>query len=102
MNPPYLKMKSVPKQFDYDEFTSRNYMYIFSELQSIIRNTSIAFLGTGLCSGIAEQCERLGFVSLYLHDGDTVSLSNLNRQSFEFVDIGNNKVSILKSGIRVF
>ncbi|MBY0415545.1 MAG: ThiF family adenylyltransferase, partial [Bdellovibrionales bacterium] len=47
----------------------------------------------------AEAATRLGVLNFTLVDGDTVEDHNLNRQSFEFEDIGKTKVDSLKKRI---
>jgi molybdopterin/thiamine biosynthesis adenylyltransferase len=83
--------------FAYNELISRNYMYVTDDIQQKIKNTKIAFFGTGLSSNIAEHCVRFGFMQLHLNDGDKVELSNLNRQAFSINDIGQSKSSAIKN-----
>ncbi|OGT31208.1 MAG: hypothetical protein A3E87_04825 [Gammaproteobacteria bacterium RIFCSPHIGHO2_12_FULL_35_23] len=85
--------------FSYENFISRNYLYINQELQSRISKIKLVFLGTGLSSNIALQCVRLGVLNFYLCDGDKVELSNLNRQIFKFADIGSFKTKVLEKNI---
>ncbi|MBX9702877.1 MAG: ThiF family adenylyltransferase [Silvanigrellaceae bacterium] len=87
------------EKFPYDEFVSRNYMYISSQVQKRIKDIKLSLLGTGLNSIIAENLVRLGVTNLYLHDNDKVELSNLNRQAYHYQDIGKNKVDALKNNL---
>ncbi len=84
------------KKFDYDKFVSRNYLYISPELQNKIKNTTLAFFGTGLSSSIVVACVRLGFTKFIFVDGDKVELHNLNRQDFIYKSVGRSKVKALK------
>jgi molybdopterin/thiamine biosynthesis adenylyltransferase len=70
---------------------SRNRIYISEAEQEQMRNTKIVFGGLGLGSVIAECALRMGFETLHLIDGDTVELSNLNRQNYTQSDIGKPK-----------
>ena len=87
------------QKFAYDDLISRNYLYLNQELQYEIRKTKLAFFGSGLSSNIALQATRLGFTNMYLHDGDKVELSNLNRQAFDCHDLGQYKVEALRKKI---
>lgn len=79
-----------------NEIFSRNHFYIDSALQKKIASAKVAFLGTGLASSIAEIMVRTGFVNFFLCDGDSIELSNLNRQNFISADIGKNKAATLR------
>lgn len=83
----------------YQELTSRNYSHISPHTQAKLKHLKVAFLGTGLSSLIAENCVRLGLTQLYLHDGDRVELSNLNRQTFKTEQIGSYKTEALKANL---
>lgn len=85
--------------FTYDDFISRNNKYIEQDVQHKIKKSKIVFFGAGLSSNIAEYCTRLGFQHIYLNDGDKIELSNLNRQLFNFDDIGKYKAEVLKERI---
>lgn len=85
--------------FDYDTFVKRNKGYISSELQEKIRHTRILFAGCGLGSGPVICAARTGFQHFVLIDGDTVDAHNLNRQFFDFDDVGSPKVEALKKHI---
>ncbi|MDR2908090.1 MAG: ThiF family adenylyltransferase [Bacteroidales bacterium] len=69
----------------------RNRLYIGEAEQEQIRRTKIVFGGLGIGSVIAECALRMGFETLHLIDGDTVELSNLNRQNYRLNDVGKPK-----------
>ncbi|MCK9393932.1 ThiF family adenylyltransferase [bacterium] len=77
--------------YSYQEFTSRNWLFINEGLQNKISKTKLFFAGCGLGSVIAETAVRVGFSNFLLVDGDNVEFSNLNRQIFTTEDIGKNK-----------
>lgn len=85
--------------FDYDTFIKRNNGYISATVQEKIRNTRILFAGCGLGSGPVICAARTGFQHFVLIDGDTVDAHNLNRQFFDFDDVGTPKVEALKKHI---
>lgn len=85
--------------FDYDTFTTRNSGYVSQETQNRIRSTRILFAGCGLGGGPVICAARTGFQHFVLIDGDTVDAHNLNRQFFDFEDVGMSKVEALKKHI---
>jgi molybdopterin/thiamine biosynthesis adenylyltransferase len=85
--------------FNYDEFTKRNSGYITAPVQDKIRNARVLFAGCGLGSGPVICAARSGFQNFVLIDGDTVDAHNLNRQFFDFDDVGTPKVEALKKHI---
>lgn len=74
---------------------SRNRIYISEEEQEKIRGFHILLGGAGIGSIIAECALRFGFESITVVDGDKVELSNLNRQNYEYEDIGKSKAECL-------
>ena len=70
----------------------RNYPYILKEEQAVLMRTTVALAGLGIGSVIAETLVRMGVGRLILVDGDTVELSNLNRQNYTRAQIGSTKV----------
>jgi molybdopterin/thiamine biosynthesis adenylyltransferase len=74
----------------------RNRLYITNQEQEVIKNTSILLAGAGIGSAIAECLLRLGFETLTIIDGDTVELTNLNRQNYIENDISIYKAEALK------
>jgi molybdopterin/thiamine biosynthesis adenylyltransferase len=55
--------------------------------------------GCGLGASTAIAATRMGFQHFVLIDGDTVDAHNLNRQFYDFDDIGSAKVAALKKHI---
>jgi molybdopterin-synthase adenylyltransferase len=84
----------------YFDFTTRNSGYISTETQEKIRNMHLFIAGCGIGSQAALALARLGVTRFTLIDGDTVSPSNLNRQSYYFDQIGLNKSKALADNIR--
>ena len=82
--------------FSYDQFVLRNAGYIQPATQEKIRNTRLLIAGCGMGSSPAMCAARLGFEKFILVDGDTVDAHNLNRQFYEFADVGKPKVEALK------
>jgi molybdopterin/thiamine biosynthesis adenylyltransferase len=74
----------------------RNSGYITQKGQSKIFKMNLLIAGCGVGSAPAEAAVRLGIKNFTLVDGDIVEIHNLNRQSFEFTDIGQSKVASLK------
>ncbi len=74
---------------------NRNRFYLSNEEQEIIKQTNILFGGAGIGSIIAESALRMGFESITIVDGDKVEESNLNRQNYNFSDIGTYKAEAL-------
>jgi molybdopterin/thiamine biosynthesis adenylyltransferase len=64
--------------------------------QEKFSNTSVAVVGVGMGSAIAEQLVRFGVKKLLIVDGDEVAESNLNRQIFIKSDIGRLKVEAVR------
>jgi len=85
--------------FDYNEFVKRNNGYIGAAIQDKIRNARVLFAGCGLGSGPVICAARTGFQNFVLIDGDIVDAHNLNRQFFDFDDVGTPKVEALKKHI---
>lgn len=84
----------------YSDLTLRNAGYVSADLQEKIKNTRILIAGCGVGSTIAEAVTRLGSNHITLADGDTVDTHNLNRQAFNFSDIGQPKVTALANRLR--
>jgi len=76
---------------------SRNRLYIDAKEQEIIKHYPIILGGAGIGSVIAECALRLGFENLTIVDGDTVELSNLNRQNYDETNVSSLKVEAIKS-----
>lgn len=89
----------MPVKFDYDTFVLRNQGYVSPETQATIHSKTLLFAGCGIGSGPAVAAARFGFEKFILVDGDTVDAHNLNRQFYDFADIGRPKVEALKGQI---
>lgn len=89
----------MSQDFDYDLFTTRNSGYVLPETQAIIRKKTLLIAGCGIGSSVAVCAARLGFENFILVDGDCVDAHNLNRQFYDFADIGKPKVDGLKDKI---
>lgn len=76
---------------------SRNRIYVSKFHQEKIKSTRILVAGCGIGSVIAECALRIGFENIILVDGDSVELSNLNRQNYLTSDIGISKCDSIKS-----
>lgn len=76
---------------DYSTLIDRNWGLIPDKIQAQIRSTKILVAGCGLGSNAAVLAARTGFSNFFLADGDTVELSNLNRQAFRLAHLGMNK-----------
>lgn len=74
---------------------ARNRLYIQEEEQEMIKNTPILFAGCGIGSNIAECALRFGFENITIVDGDTIELSNLNRQNYTEDNISQSKAESL-------
>lgn len=86
--------------FNYDTFVTRNTGYVESETQARIRSSRLLIAGCGLGASTAIAAARMGFQHFVLIDGDTVDAHNLNRQFYDFDDIGTPKVQALKKHIQ--
>lgn len=86
-------------QFDYDIFVTRNKGYVADTVQQKIRSSTLLIAGCGIGSSVAICAARMGFCHFVLVDGDVVDAHNLNRQFYDFTDIGQPKVEALKDKI---
>lgn len=82
-------------EFEYDAFTHDNAPLLSHGDQERLRGIRLLVAGCGAGSLLAEAAIRMGFEQLVLVDGDIVELSNMNRQVYEFEDIGRHKVEAL-------
>lgn len=78
----------------------RNAGFINANVQSKISETTLLFAGCGIGSQIAIAAARMGFKKFILIDGDEIDCSNLNRQAYDFADIGRKKVVALSEKLR--
>lgn len=83
----------------YEEFVARNSGYIAPDTQDRIRKTRLLIAGCGIGSSPAVCAARLGFEHFVLVDGDVVDGHNLNRQFYDFEDVGRPKVDALRDKI---
>jgi molybdopterin/thiamine biosynthesis adenylyltransferase len=86
-------------EFNYDTFVTRNNGYVETDTQAKIRTARLLIAGCGLGASTAICAARMGFENFVLIDGDTVDAHNLNRQFYDFDDIGSAKVAALKKHI---
>jgi molybdopterin/thiamine biosynthesis adenylyltransferase len=80
--------------FEYSTLINRNWAFVSKTDQASIKNSRILFAGCGLGSVIALAAARIGFCNFILIDGDTIELSNLNRQAFAMSSLGMNKADV--------
>lgn len=81
--------------FNYQTFVKRNDGYVGPSMQQEIAHTRLLIAGCGLGASIAVAAARIGFRHFVLIDGDTVELHNLNRQFYDFADVGLPKAQAL-------
>lgn len=66
-------------------------------------NLKVVIVGCGgLGNPVARLIARFGIGNIVLIDNDRVEIENLNRDGFEFGDIGRNKAEVLKEKIERF
>lgn len=75
---------------------TRNRIYISDEQQQRLMEYRVFIGGCGIGSVIAECMLRMGFENITIADGDSVELSNLNRQNYLCEDIGRSKTESLR------
>ncbi len=85
--------------FTYEPFVTRNSGYVAADTQARIRNTRLLIAGCGIGSSPAVCAARIDFEHFVLVDGDVVDAHNLNRQFYDFADVGKPKVEALKDKI---
>ena len=85
--------------FDYETSIIRNSGYIKAETQEKIRRTKLLIAGCGIGSSLAVCAARMGIENFVLVDGDVIDAHNLNRQFYDFSDVGQFKVDALKDKI---
>src|SRR5690349_9979884 len=86
-------------QPDYATFTARNRGYVSNDSQLRMRSARLMIAGCGIGSSSAICAARMGFENFVLVDGDVVDAHNLNRQFYDFSDVGRPKVEALKAAI---
>ncbi len=85
----------------YEVLTGRNAGFVTDEEQEVLRNASVFVCGLGGMGGAAAQAlVRAGVGRLLVTDPDTFEASNLNRQTFAFVDtLGFPKVDATRDAL---
>lgn len=84
------------------ELFSRNILYWGEENQKLLANKHVAVFGLGGVGGFcAEALARAGVGSLTIVDFDTVSKSNINRQSVAFHStVGQKKTALFEKRLK--
>lgn len=85
--------------FSYEIFTTRNNGYVDNSNQKKIRESTILIAGCGIGSSVAICAARFWFERFILVDGDDIAPHNLNRQFYDFDDVGKQKTQALKEKI---
>ena len=85
---------------NYQELVKQNWGFLSPEDQDAIAHCRVLLAGCGLGSNIAVLAARTGFCRFALADGDTVELSNLNRQAFRTEHVGRNKAEVTADLVR--
>lgn len=93
-------MNKIDKDQFNREHHSRNLGLLTDEDQQKIAETTLLIAGCGVGSQIALSAARIGFNSFILVDGDTIELSNTNRQGYSWRDVGKFKVDALSRKIK--
>lgn len=83
----------------YADLVKRNQGYIAEEAQKRLSETTLLIAGCGMGSAPAICAARTGFRKFVLVDGDVIEAHNLNRQFYDFADVGQPKVDALKRHI---
>lgn len=89
----------MTQEFSYEALVARNSGYVKPKTQDAIRSTRLLIAGCGIGSSLAIAAARMGFEHFVLVDGDVVDPHNLNRQFYEFADIGRPKALALRDAI---
>ena len=84
-----------------NEKFSRTAMLITEEKANLLKDKRVAIFGVGGVGGyIAEALARSGIGNIDLIDGDTVSISNINRQIIALEStVGKDKTEVMKARI---
>eukprot|EP01040_Poterioochromonas_malhamensis_P025968 gene25968-32525_t len=82
-------------QFDYAEFTTRNFGFISHEEQTRLKNSAVFVAGVGGMGGACfASLVRAGVGRIGLADIDQFEISNFNRQVFASLDtLGQDKAA---------
>ncbi|MFC2042500.1 ThiF family adenylyltransferase, partial [Chloroflexota bacterium] len=84
----------------YQELVKSNWGFIATESQEKLKNSRVLLAGCGLGSNIALLAVRTGFTKFVLADGDSIELSNFNRQAFRVEHLGRNKAEVVGEMIK--
>lgn len=89
------------KNFNYDEFTTRNLGFVDEAEQAKLRKATIFIPGVGGMGGtVLAALARIGIEKFIIADVDTFEISNLNRQIFSNLDtIDTDKALTAKEAI---
>jgi molybdopterin-synthase adenylyltransferase len=93
-------MPKIDKELFQKEHHSRNLGLLTEEEQQKISDTTLLIAGCGVGSQVALSATRIGFERFILVDGDTIEISNNNRQGYTWRDVGKFKVDALARKIR--
>lgn len=93
-------MKRPDKEQFNKEHHSRNMGLLTEEDQRKIGEVTLLIAGCGVGSQIALSAARIGFSKFIIVDGDTIELSNTNRQGYSWRDVGKFKVDALSRKIK--
>lgn len=96
--PVAVSPQDVP--FDDTALYSRNWLFIPQDVQAKLRDAVFFAVGVGLASNIVTLACRTGFTRFIVADGDTVDISNLNRQAFSRQQVGANKAEATAALLR--
>lgn len=83
-----------------NEIYTRNKGVFSQEQMESISKTKITVFGCGLGSVIAELALRSGFEHITLVDGDTIDVSNLNRQMYLHSDVNKYKAEVMAERLK--
>lgn len=94
-------MDRIDPDFDYAEFTTRNYGFVNASEQQQLRDASVFVCGVGGMGGAAIQSlARIGIGHFVIADMDVFEVSNLNRQVFATLDsVGTEKTDATAQAI---
>lgn len=94
----FIKKGEIPKAYELEDLmVARHTPKVYGK----VKNSSIGIAGAGgLGSNIAISLARLGVGKLVIVDYDVVEPSNLNRQQYYVSDIGQYKVTALKTQLQ--
>lgn len=80
-------------------FVARNWAFLSDQDQLRLAQASVLVAGVGLGSAVAQLLVRSGVGHIIVADGDSVEISNLNRQFYTCADLGTNKAIASSSAL---